>query len=206
MRTAHIRRTAQAHRRHSTWTQACAAQAHTVIRAAHTRRTGACTTLTCAHQRRGGRARGGEQGRQQALRRHKGRWGAHGSGSGTGYGVDTMSASSVWANRGRATTNCTGTPNASERRLLACACTCAVTRQHPPGGRPARAPRAPAAAAPPRLHRASSAGPGAHVHQISGRCEATTARAAPRQSTRTNPSAMGRIPAPTRPANHDVAS
>ena len=121
-----VNRTAQAHRRHSTWTQACAAQAHTAIRAAHTRRTGACTTLTCAHQRRGGRARGGEQGRQQALRRHKGRWGAHGSGAGTGYGVDTMSASSVWANRGRATTNCTGTPNASERRLLACACTCAA--------------------------------------------------------------------------------
>ena len=70
-----VSRTAQAHRRHSTWTQACAAQAHTAMRAAHTRRTRACTTLTCAHQRRGGRARGGEQGRQQALRRHKGRWG-----------------------------------------------------------------------------------------------------------------------------------
>ena len=154
-----VGRTAQAHRRHSTWTQACAAQAHTAMRAAHTRRTRACTTLTCAHQRRGGRVRGGEQGRQQALHRHKGRWGTHGSRAGTGYGVDTISASSVWANRGRATTNCTGTPNASERRLLACACTCAATCQHPPGGRPARAPRAPAAAAPPRPHRAPGAPP-----------------------------------------------
>jgi len=189
MRAAHIRRTAQAHRRHSTWTQACAAQAHTAMRAAHTRRTGACTTLTCAHQRRGGRVRGGEQGRQQALHRHKGRWGTHGSRAGTGYGVDTMSASSVWANRGRATTNCTGTPNASERRLLACACTCAATCQHPPGGRPARAPRAPAAAAPPRPHRAPGAG-------LDGTCTRPPAGARRQQRARRQDKARGPTQAP----------
>ena len=44
----------------------------------------------------------------------------------------------------------------------------------------------------------------AHVLQFSGCCAAATARAAPRQSMPTNPSAMGRIPAPTRPVErHD---
>ena len=45
--------------------------------------------------------------------------------AGTGYGVYTMSASAVWANRGRSTTNCTGTPNAQHGRAdERCAGTC----------------------------------------------------------------------------------
>ena len=44
----------------------------------------------------------------------------------------------------------------------------------------------------------------AHVIRFSGCRAAATARAAPRQSMPTNPSAMGRIPAPTRPVErHD---
>ena len=38
---------------------------------------------------------------------------------------DTMSASAVWANHGRSTTNCTGTPNAQHGRAdERCAGTC----------------------------------------------------------------------------------
>ena len=97
--------------------------------------------------------------------------------------------------------------------LLARACTRirARLRMHTCGHTPTSAEKAPGPRTPRARRRCPTYCPiaspplsTAHVLQFSGCCAAATARAAPRQSMPTNPSAMGRIPAPTRPAErHD---